>query len=132
VVANCDHLKKLKFSPNLPYAFTEHGAVMLATVLNSPIAVHASIHVVRAFIRLRKIRSSNAELSRKLDILERKYDAQFRVVFEAIRSLMAPPNKPRKKIGFSLKEPRARYGVKKKAGEKNKKINLNPAITMSC
>ena len=54
VVTNCDHLKKLKFSPNLPYAFTEHGAIMLATILNSPVAVQASIQIVRAFIRLRQ------------------------------------------------------------------------------
>ena len=54
VVTICDHLKKLKFSPNLPYAFTEHGAIMLATILNSPVAVQASIQIVRAFIRLRQ------------------------------------------------------------------------------
>jgi hypothetical protein len=71
VVANCDHLKKLRFSPNLPHAFTEHGAIMLASILNSPIAVQASIHVVRAFVRLRQILASNADLARKLDTLER-------------------------------------------------------------
>src|SRR4030066_2070812 len=72
VVANCDHLKRLKFSPNLPYAFTEHGAIMLAAILNSPIAVHASIQVVRAFVRLRKMLVSNADLARKLTALEKK------------------------------------------------------------
>ena len=55
VVANCDHLKLLKFSPNLPYAFTEHGAIMLATVLNSPVAVQTSIQIVKAFVRLRRM-----------------------------------------------------------------------------
>jgi hypothetical protein len=100
VVANCDHLKRLRFSPNLPHAFTEHGAIMLASVLNSPIAVQASIHVVRAFVRLRQILASNADLARKLDTLEKKYDAQFKVVFEAIRQLMIPPESKRKKIGF--------------------------------
>jgi len=100
VVANCDHLKRLRFSPNLPHAFTEHGAIMLASVLNSPIAVQASIHVVRAFVRLRQILASNADLARKLDTLEKKYDAQFKVVFEAIRQLMIPPETKRKKIGF--------------------------------
>jgi len=100
VVANCDHLKRLKFSPNLPYAFTEHGAIMLATVLNSPIAVHASIQVVRAFVRLRKMLASNAELARKLEALEKKYDSQFKVVFEAIRELMTPQEPKRRRIGF--------------------------------
>lgn len=66
VVANCDHLHRLKFSPALPYAFTEHGAVMLASVLNSPVAVQASIQVVRVFIRLREILATHKELARKL------------------------------------------------------------------
>ncbi len=100
VVANCDHLKQLKFSPTLPYAFTEHGAIMLATVLNSPVAVAASIQVVRAFVRLRQMLASNAELARKLEALEKKYDAQFKVVFDAIRQLMTPPETKKKKIGF--------------------------------
>ncbi|ODS34619.1 MAG: ORF6N domain protein [Candidatus Scalindua rubra] len=100
VVANCDHLKRLKFSPNTPYAFTEHGAIMLATVLNSPIAVRASIEVVRAFVRLRQMLASNAELARKLAALEKKYDAQFKVVFDAIRRLMTPPEKPKSRVGF--------------------------------
>lgn len=100
VVANCDHLKRLKFSPNLPYAFTEHGAIMLATVLNSSIAVRASIEVVRAFVRLRQILSSNAELARKLVALEKKYDVQFKVVFDTIRQLMIPPEKSKSQIGF--------------------------------
>ena len=101
VVANCDHLKKLKFSPVLPFAFTEHGAIMAANVLNSKTAVQASVQVVRAFIRLRQMLASNAELARKLSEIERKYDAQFRVVFAAIRQLMTPPEPQRKQIGFA-------------------------------
>jgi len=100
VVANCDHLRRLKFSPALPYAFTEHGAMMLASVLNSPVAVQASIQVVRAFLRLREILATHKELARKLADLEQKYDKQFRVVFDAIRELMSPPKKQRKQIGF--------------------------------
>ncbi|RJR21299.1 MAG: ORF6N domain-containing protein [Nitrospiraceae bacterium] len=100
VVANCDHLKALKFSPNLPYAFTEHGSIMLATVLNSPAAVQGSIQVVRAFVRLRQILASNAELALKLNALENKYDAQFKVVFDAIRQLMTTPGQHKRKIGF--------------------------------
>ena len=111
VVAICDHLQKLKFSSNLPYAFTEHGAIMLATVLNSPIAVEASIQVVRVFVSLRKMLASNAELSRKLAALEKKYDYQFKIVFDAIRQLMATPEPREKKIGFRVRERIARYGT---------------------
>jgi hypothetical protein len=101
VVANCDHLKKLKFSPVLPFAFTEHGAIMAANVLSSKGAVQASVQVVRAFIRLRQMLASNAELAHKLSEIERKYDAQFKVVFDAIRQLMTPLEPQRKQIGFA-------------------------------
>ncbi len=83
-----------------PYAFTEHGAVMLASVLNSPIAVHASVEVVRAFVRLRQLLASHQELARKLMALEKKYDAQFKIVFDAIRELMKPPEPKHRDIGF--------------------------------
>ena len=84
-----------------PAAFTEHGAVMLASVLNSPTAVEASIQVVRAFVRLREILATHRDLARKVEALERKYDARFRVVFDAIRELMEPPDPLRKRIGFT-------------------------------
>lgn len=101
VVTTCDHLRKLKFSPTLPYAFTEHGAVMLASVLNSPTAVQASLHVVRAFVRLRQLLASHAELAKRVEALEKKYDRRFRVVFEAVKQLMAPERKkPSRKMGF--------------------------------
>jgi len=100
VVANCDHLKRMKFSPHLPYAFTEYGAVMLASVLNSPIAIQSSIQVVRAFIRLREVLATHKELAGKLNELEKKYDTQFRVVFDAIRQLMVEETKPKPRIGF--------------------------------
>jgi hypothetical protein len=103
VVANCDHLARLKFSPHLPYAFTEHGALMLANVLNSERAAQTSVQVVRVFVRLRQLLSSNVELARKLESLEKKYDAQFKVVFDAIRQLMSPPVKPKREIGFHVK-----------------------------
>ena len=83
-----------------PYVFTEHGTVMLASILNSSVAVNASIQVVRAFISLRKMLSSQVELARKLDFLERKYDHQFKVVFDAIRELTLIPDRPRKRIGI--------------------------------
>ncbi len=100
VVTDCDHLKRLKYSPYLPFAFTEHGVVMLANALNSPVAVKASVQIVRVFVRLRKMLSSNAQLARKLKALEKKYDEQFAVVFEAIYKLMTPPEKKQRKIGF--------------------------------
>jgi hypothetical protein len=93
-----------------PYAFTEEGVAMLSSVLNSPRAVRVNIEIMRAFVRLRKLLASNADLARKLEALEKKYDAQFKVVFDAIRQLMAPPAAPQKKIGFQIKERRAAYG----------------------
>jgi hypothetical protein len=83
-----------------PYAFTEQGVAMLSSVLHSKRAIHVNIEIMRAFVRLRQILASNVELRRKLDGLEKKYDAQFRVVFDAIRQLMSPPAKPRRHIGF--------------------------------
>jgi phage regulator Rha-like protein len=84
-----------------PYAFTEHGVTMLAAVLQSPRAVQVSIEVVRAFVRLRAMLAGNVELARKLATLEKKYDAEFKVVFDAICELMAPASKSRRRIGFS-------------------------------
>jgi hypothetical protein len=81
-----------------PDAFTEQGAVRAATVLHAPVAVRASIEVVRAFVRLRQLLASHEELARKLDARETKCDAQFRVVFEAIRQLRVPPTP--EQIGF--------------------------------
>jgi len=86
-----------------PYAFTEHGALMLANVLNSERAAQTSVQVVRAFVKLRRMLASNAELARKLAALEQKYDAQFKIVFDAIRQLMSPPAKPKREIGFHVK-----------------------------
>jgi hypothetical protein len=96
----------------LPWVFTEHGAIMLASVLNSPVAVQASVQVVRAFVRLREMLASNRELAQKLADLERKlggHDAAIRNLFEAIRQLLNSPEPPRKQIGFQVKERRARY-----------------------
>jgi hypothetical protein len=84
----------------LPYVFTEHGAIMAASVLNSPRAVQMSILVVRAFVGFRQMFQSNAKLAKKLDRLETKYDDQFEVVFQAIRELITPPTASRKRIGF--------------------------------
>jgi hypothetical protein len=95
-----------------PYAFTEEGVAMLSSVLNSLRAVKVNIEIMRAFVRLRKILTSDVELARKLEALEKKYDSQFKVVFEAIRQLMAPKEAPNKKIGFQLREKRAAYSAR--------------------
>ena len=87
----------------LPYAFTEHGAIMAASVLNSPRAIEVSVAVVRVFVRLRLMLVSHADLARKLAAMEKKYDSQFKVVFDAIRQLMIPPESKRRKIGFAAK-----------------------------
>lgn len=88
----------------LPYAFTEQGVAMLSSVLNSPRAIAVNIAIMRTFIRLRRMLASHADLARKLEALEKKYDAQFKVVFDAIRQLMATPEPKRRRIGFHREE----------------------------
>jgi len=104
VVTNCDHLARLKFARTPPYAFTEHGAIMAASVLNSPRAIDASIYVVRAFVRLRQVLATHSELSRRLEELERRvgaHDESIRTLVTAIRQLMQPgPAPKRRPIGF--------------------------------
>ena len=104
MVTDCDHLARLKFSPALPYAFSEYGAIMLASVLNSQTAIEASLQIVRTFVRLREILSAHAELSRRLDDLEKRHDRQFTQVFTVLRELLEAPEAPappeRKRIGF--------------------------------
>ena len=90
-----------KYRKYLPCVFTEHGAVMLASVLHTEIAIEASVQIARAFVHLREMIVSNKDLSRRLSELEKKYDAQFREVFDAIRGLMDPPAKPPRPIGFN-------------------------------
>ena len=117
VVANCDHLTKLKFSKALPYAFTEHGAIQAANVLASPQAIEAGVYVVRAFVHLRELVVSNRELALRLDELESKTDlaglkqnnferttrVQLKQIICTLRALMAPPEAPAKRpIGFVI------------------------------
>lgn len=114
VVTNCDHLARLKFSRSLPFAFTEHGAIQAANVLGSPQAVEMGIYVVRAFVRPRALIATQGDQIKRLDELEEKTEtlalqhdtfahntrSQLKQVFEAIRQLMAPPDPPRRPIGF--------------------------------
>ena len=93
-----------------PYAFTEQGVAMLSSVLNSKRAVQVNIEIMRTFARLRQLMASHARLARKLEALERKYDTQFKIVFDAIRGLMTPAEPKKRRIGFLVKERPARYG----------------------
>lgn len=85
-----------------PYAFTEQGVAMLSSVLRSKKAAHVNIEIMRAFVRLRELLATHKALAQKLIQLEKKYDAQFRSVFDAIRQLMTPPQPPRRRIGFQM------------------------------
>lgn len=119
VVANCDHLNKLKFSKTLPFAFTEHGAIQAANVLNSTQAIEMGLYVVRAFVHLRELIVSNKELALRLDDLENKAElmslqhdtfahntrVQLKQLLEAMRELMTTPEPPKKRaIGFITPE----------------------------
>jgi hypothetical protein len=86
-----------------PHAFTEQGVAMLSSVLRSKRAVQVNVEIMRTFVRLRRMLATHEDLARKLDALEKKYDAQFKVVFDAIRELMKPPDEPRHKIGFRVR-----------------------------
>jgi hypothetical protein len=107
VVAKCDHLARLKFSPSLPNAFSEHGAIMVASVLNSPQAIKVSVYVVRAFVRLREIAANNHAVMTKIDEIARRvaeHDQALARLFEAIRQLMAPPPGRSRQIGFDAEK----------------------------
>ena len=102
VVTNCDHLSKLRFSPVLPYVFTEQGVSMLSSVINSERAIMVNIQIMRTFTKLREMIESHKDLKRKLEDMEKKYDGQFQIVFEAIKKLIEPEVRPKRKIGFYI------------------------------
>ena len=115
LVTNWHRFNSLKHSTVLPFVFTEYGALMLASVLNSPRAIEAGIFVVRAFVKLREILSTHKELAQKLKELEYKietHDEQITAIFEAINQLLIPPPVIKRKIGFEVKEKRVKYGRK--------------------
>ncbi|MDD5205074.1 MAG: ORF6N domain-containing protein [Desulfobacterales bacterium] len=106
-------LKRGEHSKYLPYAFTEQGVAMLSSILNSESAIEVNIAIMRAFVRLRKLASSYEVIERKLKEIENcleDHDEKIEAVFEAIRQLMTPPEKPSKRIGFEVKERKAGYG----------------------
>jgi len=104
VIAKCDHLEKLKFSKTMPYAFTEHGAIMVASVLNSSQATEVSIFIVRAFVKLRQAISEYKDLTRKISQIERHlsgHDEQINAIIKTIKQLIQPVPVPKKRrIGF--------------------------------
>jgi hypothetical protein len=106
-------LKRGEHSKYLPFAFTEQGIAMLSGILVSPRAVQVNIAIMRSFVKLREVLATHKDLVRKLVELENKYDAQFQIVFDAIRQILTPPEKPKHKIGFRVKETVARYNVKR-------------------
>ncbi|MFH2202223.1 MAG: ORF6N domain-containing protein [Elusimicrobiota bacterium] len=100
VVTISDHLKNLKYSYQMPLAFTEHGVAMLSSILNSPRAIQVNIQIIKTFIRIRGMTASHENLRQIIDTLDKKYDARFRIVFAAIRKLMRPDKDAITKIGF--------------------------------
>ncbi|OHB72380.1 MAG: DNA-binding protein [Planctomycetes bacterium RBG_16_43_13] len=92
-----------------PYAFTENGVAMLSSVLNSERAISVNIQIMRTFTKIREMLATHKELKQKIEEMERKYDAQFKIVFDAIRQIMAPPETKEKKIGFRVRERILRY-----------------------
>lgn len=118
LVTNCDRFEMLKHSTSLPRAFTEQGVAMLSSVLKSKRAIQVNIQIMKTFVQLRKMLAGNRELAERLDELEKKYDAKFRVVFDALRQLMAPSAPKRREIGFRVREKQAAYQVKKRITEK--------------
>jgi hypothetical protein len=112
VITICDHLKNLKYAKALPNAFTEHGAIMAASVLNTEKATQISVFVVRAFVKLREMLSTHKELAQKLAALERKlqnHDESIKSLVVAIRQLMSPPESKKRPIGFLVEEPKVPY-----------------------
>ncbi len=103
----------LKFSKSV-MVFTEYGIGMLSSILNSPRAIQVNIQIMRTFGKLREMISSNKELAQKLKDMEKKYDSQFKIVFDAIRQLVAQPEPKKRKIGFIVKEKQAAYGTGRK------------------
>lgn len=104
MVANCDHLARLKFSKNLPYAFTEHGAIMAASVLNSPEAIKMSVFVVRAFVQMREQLAANTAILKRLAEIDKtllEQDRSLGVIWRQIQPLLTPPPaQPKRRIGF--------------------------------
>jgi hypothetical protein len=113
VVTNCDHLSSLKFSPALPYAFTEQGVAMLSSVLRSKRAVEVNIAIMRTFVKFREILATNSALRRKIEALERRYDEQFKLVFKVLSEMVMPTPKSKSQIGYLTESKDHKKGTSK-------------------
>ncbi len=100
LITNCDRFSIVKHSPYLPYAFTEQGVAMLSSVLKSKRAIQVNMLIMQTFVRLRELISSHKDILRKIGEMEKRYDSQFKIVFDALRKLIEPPAKQTKRIGF--------------------------------
>ncbi|MFC1515784.1 ORF6N domain-containing protein [Thermodesulfobacteriota bacterium] len=107
-------LKRGQHSKYLPFVFTEQGVAMLSSVLKSDRAIQVNIQIMRAFTQLRQMLSTHEDLKKNIEAMEKKYDQQFQVVFEAIKQLLSEDDKPKKKIGYTAKEKQKKYGKKAK------------------
>ncbi len=114
LVTNCDRFESLKHSTSFPLAFTEQGVAMLSSVLRSKRAIQVNIQIMNTFVNLRRLLADNKALAQRLNELERKYDAQFKVVFDALRKLITPPDPPKRPIGFRVGEGKTPYIVIKR------------------
>ncbi len=116
LVTNWHRFDTLKHSSVLPYAFTEHGVAMLASVLKSDRAIKMSILIVKAFVRLREFLATQRELAKKIMLLESRidtHDKEIQSIVEAIHRLIEPPEKPKREIGFKVSEPKIKYHYRK-------------------
>jgi hypothetical protein len=115
VITICDNLLPLKFARTLPYAFTELGVSMLSSVLKSERAIQVNIQIMKTFVQLRRMYADNKDLARRISEMEKKYDGQFKIVFNALNKLLAPPDPPKREpMGFIVKEKTVLYNAKKK------------------
>ncbi len=113
LVTICDRFETLKHSTSFPFAFTELGVAMLSSVLKSKRAIQVNIQIMKTFVHLRRMFTENKELSLRLEELEKKYDKQFKIVFDILNQLLSPENPPKHRMGFYVKEKVAQYSVKK-------------------
>lgn len=113
VITICDNLSSLRFARTFPFAFTELGVAMLSSVLKSKRAIQVNIQIMKTFVHLRRMFTENKELSLRLEEIEKKYDKQFKIVFDILNQLLSPENPPKHRMGFYVKEKVAQYSAKK-------------------
>ncbi len=102
VITICDNLDSLKYARTMPYAFTEYGVAMLSSVINNDKAIQVNIQIIKTFVKLRQLISSTSQLHKRLEEMEKKYNKNFKIIFQVLHELMEIPEKPRKEIGFKI------------------------------